>query len=172
MSELIAITFDNRDEAQAARERFYQMSRAHLVELEDSVIAYKDGDRIRLDQTVNLTGAGALHGGTWGILLGFLFSIPAGPAAAPLLPLVSTAVGAGLGALVGKFSDFGIDDAMMKELAAEIDKGRATLFILVRKLTADKVLRHLGDVQGRVLTTSLPDDLESQLRRSLQHAAA
>jgi uncharacterized membrane protein len=46
-------------------------------------------------------------------------------------------------------------------------------FLLVRKMTADKVLERLrgADLQGQVLQTSLSNDQEAALRKALSDAA-
>lgn len=170
MADLIAITFDNYDQAQAARQAFGEMSREHVVELADSAIAYKDArNRVSLDQTVNLAAAGAAHGGFWGLLVGLILSIPTGGL---VLPAITAGVGVGLGALGGKLSDYGIDDSMMKALASDIDAGKATLFILARKVTADRVVEHLKGFRGKVLKTSLKRELEQELQRALERGQA
>ena len=169
MADLIAITFKNREEAQLARYEFARMSREHLVELTDSVVAYKDESGcVQLDQTVNLTRVGATHGGFWGLLIGFLFTIPTGGL---LFPIVSAAFGAGFGAIAGKLGDYGINDDMMRELAADMDAGRAALFVLVRNVSADKVLKHLSKFDGNVLKSSLPDEFEAKLQQVLDKAS-
>ena len=58
-----------------------------------------------------------------------------------------------VGALGGALSDYGINDAFMKELAANIKPGNAALFVLIRHMTADKVLREIQDAGGTVLYT-------------------
>jgi len=50
--------------------------------------------------------------------------------------------------LGGALSDYGINDAFMKELAANIKPGNAALFVLIRHMTADKVLREIQDAGG------------------------
>lgn len=168
MAHLIAITFDGLAEAQSARIEFSRMSREHLVELEDSVVVYQDPKgRVRLDQTVNLAATGAVHGGFWGLLLGFLLSIPTGGA---LLPIVTAVFGAGFGALGGKLSDYGVDDEMMRQLGKSLGEGKAMLFILAREMTVDKVFAHLERFKGRVVKTSLPLELERKLQEVLQQA--
>ena len=170
MSDLIAFVLDSREKAQEARLEFVKMQREHLVELEDCVVAYKDdAGHVKLDQTLNLAAAGAATGGFWGLLLGFLFSIPFG---GPLLPIITAVFGASFGALSGSLSDYGIDDDMMRELSADIDQGKAALFVLIRKATTDKVLEHLGRFHGKVLKTSLSHELESKLQQVLGQASA
>jgi uncharacterized membrane protein len=169
MSDLIAIVFDSKEQAQEARMEFSKMQREHLVELEDSVVATKDDKgHVKLDQTLNLTAAGAASGGFWGLLIGFIFSIPFG---GPLLPILTAVFGAGFGALSGSLSDYGINDAMMKELSADMEQGKAALFVLVRKTTTDKVLEHLQQFRGKVLKTSLSHELEDKLEQVLNKAA-
>jgi Protein of unknown function (DUF1269) len=55
----------------------------------------------------------------------------------------------------GALTDIGINDKFMKETAAAIQPGTAALFVLVRRVTADKVLEGLKDEGGTVLKTSL-----------------
>jgi uncharacterized membrane protein len=169
MADLIAITYDTRSEANAARDALSAMATEHLVEVEDAVVAYKDSKgNVRLDQTINVTAAGAAYGGFWGALLGMLFTITAG---APLVPLATAAFGAGFGALSARLTDFGINDEMMRKLASDIDSGKATLFVLAREVTYDKVLHRLAKFRGEVLRTSLPENIERDLRNWLHHAA-
>jgi len=170
MSDLIAITYESRERATEVRTEFMKMQREHLVDLEDCVIAYKDAHgKIKLDQTVNLAAIGASSGGFWGLLIGLIFSIPFGGL---LLPVLTAVFGAGFGALSGALSDYGIDDKMVKDLTAEIDSGKAALFILVRKATIDKVLEHVAPFGGTVLKTSLSHELENKLQEVIDKASA
>ena len=99
-----------------------------------------------------------MGGSFWGMLIGFLF----------LNPLAGAAVGAGAGALSGKFADIGINDAFMKDLAETFTPGTSALFVLVRKSTPDKVLDGLKGFKGKVLQTSLTKDKEEELRKVLE----
>jgi uncharacterized membrane protein len=62
----------------------------------------------------------------------------------------------------------------MKNLAVEdIQPGEAVLFVLVKKVTGDKVLDQLKGVGGRILQTSLDHTREERLREALAgHVAA
>ncbi len=86
-----------------------------------------------------------------------------------LNPLVGAAVGAGAGALSGKFSDVGIDDKFMKELGASFTPESSALCVLFRKVTSDKVLEELKakGFKGKVLKTSLNVDKEEELQKVL-----
>jgi uncharacterized membrane protein len=104
---------------------------------------------------------GAASGSFWGLLIGVLF----------LNPIIGVALGAASGALGGALSDFGINDNFMKELAASIQPGNAALFVLIKNMTADKVLNEIKDAGGTVLKTSLDETKEQVLRDALAKAA-
>jgi uncharacterized membrane protein len=59
----------------------------------------------------------------------------------------------------------------MKELAASIQPGNAALFVLIKNMTADKVLKEIKDAGGVVLKTSLDETQEQLLRDALAKTA-
>lgn len=158
MSDLIVIVYPTEAIAEDVRLRLFKMQREYLVELQDAVIATKSeaGD-IKLNQIINTTAIGAVSGSFWGLLIGALF----------LMPAVGAAVGAASGALSGALTDFGINDAMMKDLAASMQPGSAALFVLAGKMTSDKVIDRIKDAGGVVLKTSLDRSKEQALRDAL-----
>ena len=89
-----------------------------------------------------------------------------------LNPLLGAAVGAGAGAISGKLSDIGVDDKFMKELGETFKPGTSALFVLVRKVTPDKVLEALKGFKGKVLQTSLAKDKEEELQAVLSGMSA
>jgi uncharacterized membrane protein len=161
MSTLVAVVFNDETTAFEMRTALLKMQTEYLIEMEDSVVVTKNQQgKVRLDQIVNLTSAGAVGGGFWGMLIGMLF----------LNPLLGAAVGAGMGALSGKFNDIGLNDKMMKDLAQSFQPGSSALFVLIRKVTGDKVLAGLKDFagKGKVFQTSLSKDDETTLRAALE----
>jgi uncharacterized membrane protein len=58
----------------------------------------------------------------------------------------------------------------MKQLAESIHPGDAALFVLIKEMTADKVVEQIKDYGGVVLKTSL-DDAKQALRHTLAGAA-
>jgi uncharacterized membrane protein len=164
MSDLVAVLFDDTTTAFEMRAAVVKMQTEYLLELEDAVVVTKDEEgKVKLHQAVNLTAAGAVSGSFWGLLIGMLF----------LNPLLGVAVGAGSGALTGTLADTGISDDFMKELGASFKPGTAGVFILIRKMTADKVIAGLSAFRGKgtVLKTSLSNDTEAQLRKTLEASA-
>ena len=161
MSDLIIVAFPDEATAFAAAEALVALQKQYLVEMEDVVVVTRGEDgRVHLNQSVNLTTGGAIGGGLWGTLIGLLF----------LNPVVGAAVGAGAGALMGKFSDFGINDDFLRDVGQSLDKGGAAVGMLVRKLTADKVYERLEPFRekGRVIHTSLSHEAEARLKQFLE----
>jgi len=163
MSNLVVVVFEEEATAFELRAALAKMQKEYLIEMEDAVVVTKDKEsKVKLHQAVNLTAAGAVGGGFWGMLIGLIF----------LNPLLGAAAGAGAGAISGKLSDIGISDTMMKDVAAAFQPGTSALFVLVRKATPDKVLEGLKPFagKGKVFQTSLSKDDEAALRAVLEKA--
>ena len=158
MSDLVVIAFPTEAKAEEVRQKLLSMQKEYLIELGDAVIAVKDAQgRIKLNQLLNTTAAGAVSGAFWGSLIGLIF----------LMPLAGAAIGAASGAIGGKLTDIGINDKWMKEVAAAIQPGTAALFLLIRKVTADKVLDRLKGEGGTIMQTSLDHTKEAALQEAL-----
>jgi uncharacterized membrane protein len=158
MSDLVVIGFPTEAKAEEVRQKLLAMQKDYLIEMSDAVIAVKDAEgRVKLNQLVNTTAAGAVSGAFWGALIGLIF----------LMPLAGAALGAASGGLSGYLADVGINDKWMKEVAVAIQPGTAALFVLVRKVTADKVLEGLKGEGGTVLKTSLDHTKEAALQAAL-----
>ncbi|MFO1146813.1 MAG: DUF1269 domain-containing protein [Alsobacter sp.] len=163
MSDLVFIAFPTEAKAEEVRNRVLELQREYLIELGDAVVVVKDPQgHIKLNQLMNTTVAGAASGALWGTLIGMLF----------LMPLVGTAVGAASGALGGALTDVGINDKFMKEAAEALQPGTAGLFLLIKKMTADKVLADLKGVGGVVMKTSFDETKEAALRAALAAASS
>lgn len=158
MSDLIAIAYDDLHKAEEVRLTLAKLQQGRLIELEDAAIVTKDADgKVKLNQAVNLTAAGAASGSFWGLLIGTLF----------LNPLLGAAVGAASGAIGGALNDIGVNDQFMRDLGATLQPGTSALFLLVRKVTPDKVLEQVAPYGGKVLQTSLTKDKEAELQEIL-----
>ncbi len=164
MADLVAIAFPSEQKAEEVRQRLLDLQKEYLIELSDAVIAVKQPNgQVKLNQLFHPTATGAVSGALWGTLIGMLF----------LMPLVGTALGAAGGALGGALTDAGINDNFMKEVGQTLQAGDAALFLLIRKMTADKVLEDLKGAGGTVLRTSFDHTKEQALRQALAaHTAA
>ncbi len=158
MADLIVIEYDDMHQAEEVRLKLQKMQKEYLIDLEDAVVAVKDQEgKVKLHQIQNLTATGAVSGGFWGTLIGMIF----------LNPLLGMAAGAAAGAVGGALTDLGINDKFMKELASGFQNGTSALFVLVRKVTPDKVLAELEGTGGKVLQTSLTHEQEDKLQAAL-----
>ena len=134
------------------------MRKEYVSEIGDAVVAVKKADgEIKLNQLFSTTALGGVSGAFWGALIGLSF----------MMPLAGAAIGAGAGAVSGALTDFGIDDQFMKDVAAAVPPGGAALFLLVRKMTTDKVLEGLKGVGGVVLRTSFDKSKDDAIRAAL-----
>ncbi len=155
MADLIVFAFDNEKGALEARDALIRMQKQQLIELEDAAVVVRPLEgKPKVKQVTSLTGAGALGGAFWGMLIGLLF----------FAPWLGLAIGAATGALAGGLTDIGVDDKFIKEVGNTIEPGHSALFILVRKVTPDKVVEELKKFNPTVLQTSLTEEDEAKLR--------
>ncbi|WP_425834688.1 DUF1269 domain-containing protein [Streptomyces fractus] len=164
MSNLFVVAYNDLATADQVRNRLLEMSKEHLVELEDIVVVERresDG-KIKLHQAVNHTTMGATGGALWGSVIGMLF----------LVPFLGAAVGAAAGAAGGAVTDTGINDNFMKELSQNLRPGAAALFVLVKQAARDKVVPEIAQYGGQLVQTSLSNDDEEALREMLQEGQA
>jgi uncharacterized membrane protein len=161
MSDLVAIAYPDLATAQQVAANVAEAQKAHLIDLEDLVVVERKADgKVKLHQP-SMAGAGAVTGALWGGLIGLIF----------FMPLLGMAIGGAAGAAGGAMSDYGIDDNFMKQLGSELEDGGAALLLLVRKVTADKVLPEIK-ISGKVIQTSLDHEQEQRLTEALEAAGS
>jgi uncharacterized membrane protein len=163
MSTLVAVIFkQDENGATNALTKLRQLEKEYLIDLEDAVIVRRGEDgKIKLEQSIDMTNTFALSGALWGSLIGLIF-------AGPLGWMIAGTAGAGVGALTGHHSDYGIDDNFIKSLSDEVEPCCSALFVLIRKMTADRVLEELEGIGGKIIKTSLSKDEEERLQSALQ----
>jgi uncharacterized membrane protein len=163
MSTLVVVGYDDPFKAEEIRLKLQKMESQYLIDLEDAVVAVKDAKgKVKLHQTVNLTAAGAASGGFWGALMGLIF----------MVPFVGMAIGATAGAMSGALTDLGINDKFMKDLASTMKPRTSALFVLVRKVTPDRVLEELKGTGGKILQASLSHEQVERLQNTLAEVPA
>jgi uncharacterized membrane protein len=163
MTTLIAITYPSPALCREALVKLNELQGGAVIRMIDSAIVSRSKDgSIKLDQTMNITAAGALSGAFWGSLIGMLF----------LSPLTGAAIGASAGAVGGYTTDYGISDTFMREMGKKLDADAATLFVLAAEMTADKVAHALAINSGQVTYTSMPEDLEKRFTQKFSTTAA
>jgi len=163
MSTLAVIAYPQENTAGEAAAKLAQMQKEFLITLEDVAWVTKKPDgKLKLHQGTSLAGVGAAGGALWGFIFGLLF----------LVPLAGMAIGAATGAIAGKLSDFGIDDAWIKEVAAAIPPGGSGLFVMARNANAERVLPEMAKFGGTVIKTNLTTEQQQALEDALSHPAA
>lgn len=157
---LVAIVFDKPGRANEVLVNVANLAREGVVGVTDAVVITKGPDgKGRVQQTVEITPVrGALLGGWIGIIAGLF----AGPAA----PLVF-AGGAAAGAIYGKFTDRGLDDGWIKNMAEWLEPDSSALLVLGSIKDKHTTLTELGRYEGRVVATDLPEWARAELEEAL-----
>jgi uncharacterized membrane protein len=123
------------------------------------VVAVKDDrGRAKLNQLLQPVAHNAVSEMLWGSLIGLLFMMPL--------------AGAASGALSGRLADLGINDDFIKQAGRTLQSGNAALFLLIRKMTTDKVLAALRGAGGTVIRSSFDETKEEALQAALAGARA
>jgi uncharacterized membrane protein len=158
-SRLLAIELDDGLRAQEALLASLRLHQREAIRIEDAAIVAKDvAGRIRIHQTRDIgPGQGAIAG-TWvGMLAGLLF----------MAPLVGAVLGAAIGGMWAKLRDIGISDREMKQMGEDLPVGSAALFLLFEPLAPTTLVREMHRFNGRVLRSTLPDDLSGEIAAAL-----
>jgi uncharacterized membrane protein len=161
--ELVAIVFDKATRADEVLLNLSHLQQEGAITLADAVVVTKQDDgKAKVRQTVDLTpGKGAVAGGWWGLLLGTIFAGPVGG-------IIAGVAGGASGALYGRLVDIGLDDGWVRQMADWIDPGTSALLLLVQEARLHEVLAELRRFEGRVVTTTLPDEVREQLEEALR----
>jgi uncharacterized membrane protein len=155
MTELIVLAFNSEGGAKEALSVLSQLQKQELIKLSDAATVVRKIDgKVKVRQAVDLVGAGALGGAFWGMLIGLIF----------LVPWLGLAIGAISGAIAGRLSDIGIDDKFIREVGTTIEPGHSALFMLVERMTEDRVLPELQRFHPTVLRTNLSAEDEEKLK--------
>jgi uncharacterized membrane protein len=163
MSDLVVIAYDDETTAFKVRDKLASLTKEHVIELEDLVVVvHHQNGKTEIKQAANLVGAGALGGAFWGLLIGLIFFVP----------IFGLAIGAVAGAIAGKLSDYGIDDKFIKEVAENVKPGNSAVFLLIKKMTPDKVVDAIKEYGGTVIKTSLSEAEEAKLREAFSEEPA
>ena len=156
MANLTVWKFNSPDGAQAALAKLQDLSKQHLITIQDAaIVSWEAGKKKpKTKQLANMAGIGALQGAFWGMLFGLIFFIP----------LFGMAIGAAMGALSGSFADYGIDDDFIKSVRAKVTEGTSALFVLASDATMDKVQDAFKGTEMELIQSNLTKEQEAQLQ--------
>jgi uncharacterized membrane protein len=159
MSDLLVIEYPTEEKADEVRQKLLGLQTEYLIELGDAVVVTKCSEgHVKLNQLYSPVKAGAVSGMFWGALVGLIF----------LMPVAGAAIGAASGALGGRFTDVGIDDNFMKEVGETLQSGNAALFLLIRKMTTDKIAAALAGTGGKIMRSSFDETKEDELQAAFE----
>ncbi|HEU0114523.1 MAG TPA: DUF1269 domain-containing protein, partial [Thermomicrobiales bacterium] len=118
------------------------------------------------DQVLGRAAAGAAGGFFIGALIGLIVFPP--------IALAGALFGAATGAITGKLSGVGETDdfdAFERQVAASLPPGGAAVVMVARNQHPDRAIAELSRFGGTVIETTLPDDVEDQLRAAIGRLA-
>src|SRR3954452_16677440 len=156
------INVTSRDDGLRVLDRVDAAKETGEINVDDVAMVYKnDKGKVKIHQTADATaGKGAVKGGGLGLLVGIV--------AAPLVPAV--AVGAGIGALIGKARDRGVSDDLIKEAGQAIETYGAVVFLLADQANTQVITKLIdaasvagANVKYQVLSEDAQDLLRMQL---------
>jgi uncharacterized membrane protein len=158
---MVVVAYDEEGTAEKARTKLIELQKQELISLSDAVVVVRGQDgKAKIHQAINLPGAKALSGAFWGALIGMIF----------LMPLFGAALGAASGAMSGKMMDLGLDDRFIKEAGNAITPGSSALFLLIHKVTPDRVIAEMQQFGGTILQSNLTEEEEARLKESFASA--
>ena len=143
--KVIGIKTDSRADGEFVLESLKTAVREKRVTLDDMALVTRDAEgKVQIEQTGDATPE---HGAKRGALVGALVGL----AAPPLLG--AAAVGAGLGALWGKFRDRGVDDDLMKRVGEMMEEGQTVVFAVGADASIEAVAARVKEVTGGAMET-------------------
>jgi uncharacterized membrane protein len=158
MSDLIVVSFESEEEADAALQALRDVQKAGGADIADAAVIRKDADgKTHVKGTLDGTAiAGAAIGGGLGLLLTVFF------------PFLGLAVGAIGGAIVGHAVSDRIDKDFVREVTDKLEAGHSALFVLIKGANTAGVLGALRPTEGGTLIqTTLDPELEEEVRKAV-----
>ena len=158
MSSLVVISFDSPDEAEKVLDSLKGQTKYNNISFEDTAVVSKALDgKVHVKNnvshgTMTATGVGALLG----LLLGGL-----------VFPVAGLLLGAGGGAIVGRFMNLGVDGDFVKEVSDSLQPGTSALFVVAHDTNPAVVRAIMQEHPGKIIQTTLSDEAEESLKKAL-----
>jgi len=157
MSQLLVITFGQRETAGQAAERLKGIDKAHAVSIQDMAVVEKDADdKVHVHHGVDTaTAGGAIGGGVLGLLLGLVF-----------FPIGGLIIGAAAGAFIGRSLHHNIDKKLIDDVTNDLGENTSALFVIGDGSPA-AVVGALEPFKGKVYQTTVDAETEAELQSAL-----
>jgi len=165
MATISAFKFDTADGAGQMLELVQDLASGQSISVEDAaVVTWSPGERKpRTRHVGELTGACALGGAFWGLLLAQIFFVPS----------LGMAVAAAMGALAGKLSTYGIDRRFVQSVSEKVVEGTSALFLMTSRAVVDRIA-DAASQKGwafELISTNLTPEQAQALRQDFCAAA-
>src|SRR3984957_16344411 len=163
MATLIAIGYPGEARATAAADEARRLAQDLIIQPDAIAVIDRDTDgSYHVHTNHQAVSGGAPSGGVCGFLPGPLLFIP----------VLGVAIGAGMGALMGKFAKTSIDKQFQEQVRGMLQPGTSALFLMVEKVTPDKAVEAMSKYGGTVLKNSLSKEGEAELQEALHGGTA
>jgi uncharacterized membrane protein len=159
MATLTVWRFDTAEGADHALEELQRAHRQQMLDLIDgAVVSFPQGSKKPKTRQLHTTmGTAALSGAFWGLLFGLIFFVP----------LLGVALGASMGALTVTLTDFGIDEAFIKQVRQSVTPGTSALFLYTQNVQQGLLDELKASSHHAVLIQSnLSEEQEARLRET------
>jgi uncharacterized membrane protein len=157
MSQLLVITFEDRESAGQACERLKSLQSAHGAQIDDVAVVEKDADgKVHVHHGFDrTTTGGAAVGGLLGLMVGLVF-----------FPVAGLAIGAVIGGAIGHALHQNIDKKLVEDVTRDLTQDTSALFVLGTGNHA-AVIGALEPYKGKVYQTTLDPETEAQVQAAL-----
>ena len=161
-SNLVVVAFEDMETAGQLHDALVSAGKQGLITIDDSAIVVKDEEgKVTVDNQVSR--------GTWvGTAIGGGLGLLVG---AIFFPIGGIALGAAGGALVAKAMNLGIDGKFVDEATEKIQPGNSALFVLAHDANMAAMTAVLRDFNGHVIQTTLDSEAEEAIKRALHDSA-
>jgi uncharacterized membrane protein len=163
MSEMVVIGYQDEQTAEKAMDEVIRLQKDYMIELDQLAVVQQDRNgKFHTHTPVSPAGEGTGWGSFWGLLFGMLFFVP----------VLGMVMGGAMGLLFGGMAKAGLNKEFLERVREVMKPGSSALFMVIQKVTPDKVIDALKQYDGQVLRTSLSADAEEQLRTAMQGEGA
>jgi len=161
VTELVAVVFDTPDGAEKALKDLKRAEKEKVIGIINAAILKKDEKgKISYHETAetkDLRNKSLIGGGT-GALLGLL----GGPGGW----LITTVVGAAIGGMISAFTDKGIPNEDLKDLANTLNTNTSTIVALVEHKWVNDLIDAFADYTAEVVKYELSEEISASLNQA------
>ena len=158
MSEMVVIGYPDEETAEAAMNEVLKLESDYMISLDQIAVVEQGLDgKFRTKTNASPQAVGTTWGAFWGLMFGALFFVP----------VFGMLLGGAMGLLSGAMAKSGMDREFLERVRGSIKPGTSALFMVIDKVTPDKVIDALRPYGGEVLRTSLSADAEERLRQAM-----